>query len=249
MDFVALVSGGKDSIYTICKLLDEGNRLVALIHLSPIEEYTDSYMYQTVGTEALELIGQCLDAPTYIFKSGCKAINTELKYTKSDGDEVEDLHNALAVVQEKHQFQGVSSGAIHSRYQKNRVEDVCMRLGLLSMAPLWERDQKELLNEMVAYGIYARVIKVASSSLGKECLGMNLKELQAHINNGKFKYEVNYCGEGGEYETLVLDCPHFKRRLVCGSYDVHDHPEDKNREDGVCYFKLGNLEIMEKAVN
>jgi len=25
---------------------------------------------------------------------------------------------------------------------------------------------------------------------------------------------MNVCGEGGEYESLVLDCPHYKRKLV-----------------------------------
>jgi diphthine-ammonia ligase len=28
------------------------------------------------------------------------------------------------------------------------------------------------------------------------------------------QYELNVCGEGGEYETLTLDCPLFHRRIV-----------------------------------
>lgn len=34
-------------------------------------------------------------------------------------------------------IEGVSSGAIASTYQKKRVEDVCSRLGLKSLAYLW----------------------------------------------------------------------------------------------------------------
>ena len=28
------------------------------------------------------------------------------------------------------------------------------------------------------------------------------------------KYNLNVCGEGGEYETFTLDCPLFKKEIV-----------------------------------
>lgn len=246
MDFVALVSGGKDSIYTVCKLIDEGHRLVALVHIFTTEGYSDSYMYQTVGTEAVVCLDQCLNVPIYCFKSKCKAIHTGLEYSECIEDEVEDLYNALRVVLEKHSFQALSSGAIHSTYQKNRVQNVCKRLNLSSLAPLWKKDQKELLEEMIEYGIDARIIKVASPSLGKECLNLDLREIKEYMDNKKFKYEMNYCGEGGEFETLVLDCRHFKKKIVVGSYEVHGHPEERNREDGVYYLTLHGLSVIDK---
>lgn len=43
----------------------------------------------------------------------------------------------------------VSSGAIASDYQRLRVESVCSRLGLVSLAYLWKQDQSMLLQEMV----------------------------------------------------------------------------------------------------
>lgn len=84
--------------------------------------------------------------------------------------------------------QGVASGAILSDYQRFRVENVyvhrhrhrtrcaqlrwedltavsgrvrrCERLGLVSLAYLWQRDQKELLQEMTEVPIDAVLIKV-----------------------------------------------------------------------------------------
>jgi diphthine-ammonia ligase len=91
MHFVALVSGGKDSIYSFCKLMDEGHIPVALIHIYSAEEYSDSYMYQTVGSEAAVIIGKCLNFPLYSFKSICNAKNTDLVYSECSNDEVEDL--------------------------------------------------------------------------------------------------------------------------------------------------------------
>jgi diphthine-ammonia ligase len=58
--------------------------------------------------------------------------------------------------------QAVSVGAILSNYQRARVENVCVRLGLTCLAFLWQRDQKELLAEMIANGLIAVVIKVAA---------------------------------------------------------------------------------------
>lgn len=246
MDFIGLVSGGKDSIYSICKLLDEGNRLVALVHIASSHEYADSYMYQTVGSEVAVFIGKCLDVPMYIFKSECKPLNTTLEYEKYDGDEVEDLYDALSEVLKKHQFQAVSSGAIHSVYQKNRVENVCRRLNLRSMAPIWGRDQKELLQEMIDYGIDARIIKVASSELGKECIGMSLRQIMEYMNAKNSKYGMNYCGEGGEYESVVFDCKHFKKRIEYDSCEILGHPEEKGREDGVYYLVLNGIELRDK---
>ena len=38
----------------------------------------------------------------------------------------------------------------------------CTRLGLVCLAYLWRREQEELLQEMIAAGVKAIVIKVAS---------------------------------------------------------------------------------------
>ena len=33
-----------------------------------------------------------------------------------------------------------------------------------------------------------------------------------YINQNR-RYGVNVCGEGGEYESLTLDCPLFRKRI------------------------------------
>ena len=246
MKFVGLVSGGKDSIYSICKLIDEGNTLVALVHIISKENYSDSYMYQTVGSEIASLLGRCFNTPLYTFYSRCKTICTDLAYSSEPEDEVEDLYKGLKSIVELHPFDGVCSGAILSTYQKNRVENICARLGLKSIAPLWNRCQKELLEEMIEYGIDARIIKVASSMLNKNCLNMDFKQIYEYMKSKKAKYEVNYCGEGGEFETIVLDCPHFKNKIVAGGIEVIGHPDDNGRDDGVFYLVMKDTSIIPK---
>lgn len=60
-----------------------------------------------------------------------------------------------------YKISNILKGAILSTYQKNRVENVCKRLSLISLAYLWERDQLELLDEMITSDIHAVLIKIA----------------------------------------------------------------------------------------
>lgn len=83
------------------------------------------------------------------------------------GDEVEDMLILLKEV--KRQIpcvSAVSSGAIASDYQRLRVESVCSRLGLVSLAYLWKQDQSWLLQEMVnltfiSYGYSSTILKLS----------------------------------------------------------------------------------------
>lgn len=69
---------------------------------------------------------------------------------KTSGDEVEDMLVLLSEVKRQiPSVSAVSSGAIASDYQRLRVENICSRLGLISLAYLWKQDQSLLLQEMV----------------------------------------------------------------------------------------------------
>lgn len=78
--------------------------------------------------------------------------NQQLSYRITPGDEVEDLFILLQEVKQQiPSVTAVSSGAIASDYQRLRVESICARLGLVSLAYLWKEDQAFLLDEMVIY--------------------------------------------------------------------------------------------------
>lgn len=64
-------------------------------------------------------------------------------------------------MQEELHAEAVAVGAILSDYQRVRVENVCSRLNLVSLAYLWRRDQTELLQEMIECQVHAILIKVS----------------------------------------------------------------------------------------
>ena len=156
MKIVGLISGGKDSCHSLLKCMIYGHELVCLANLSPRDtdvEELNSFMYQTAAHSVLPLLAQCFNVPLI---RGC--INGEAKvqslsYNNPEvGDEVEDLYSLLKVVIDRFpEIEGVSSGAIASTYQRLRVENVCERLNLKSIAYLWMRDISSLFDEMVRY--------------------------------------------------------------------------------------------------
>lgn len=149
MKVVALFSGGKDSCYNILKCHEHGHEVVALANLHPEAsgaDDLDSYCFQTVGHNILHLYPQCMGIPMYRRTFTGVSQQRGLRYEVTTGDEVEDLFTLLAFVCSKiPDIQGVSSGAIASDYQRVRVENVCSRLGLVSLAYMWHQPQSKLL--------------------------------------------------------------------------------------------------------
>lgn len=214
MKVVGLVSGGKDSYYAMMRCIDYGHEIVALANLLPLDDAVDeldSYMYQTIGHQIVVSYAECGGLPLFRRRIRGSTRHHDLSYKVTPGDEVEDLFILLNEVKRQvPSVAAVSSGAIASDYQRLRVESVCVRLGLVSLAYLWKQDQTFLLEEMIRRGIKAITIKVAAMGLHpSKHLGKELSDLQAHLLQMKELYGLNVCGEGGEYETLTLDCPLF----------------------------------------
>ena len=231
MKVFGLVSGGKDSIYNLVKCIRNGHKLIAVGHLSPRNtsgDYElDSYMYQSVGSELCSSVAECLDVPYIEKKITGKPLNKDLVYTKTNDDEVEDLFLLIKEAKEKFpEINAVSSGAILSNYQKNRVENICERLNLKSLSYLWELDQTNLLNQMIDDNMNSILIKVCVIGLDKIDLMKNLAEIKNKLLKLKEKYGINVCGEGGEYETITLDCPIYKKKIVIDEFEIVCHSKD-----------------------
>ena len=106
------------------------------------------------------------------------------------------------------------------------MENICERLGLESLAYLWEYDQPTLLNKMIEDGMNSILIKVCVIGLDKIDLMKSLKEMKEKLLKLKDKYGINVCGEGGEYETITLDCELYKKRIIIDEYDIICHSKD-----------------------
>ncbi|KJJ36234.1 ATP binding L-PSP endoribonuclease family protein [Aspergillus flavus AF70] len=195
LNVIALISGGKDSLYSLLHCIRNGHKVIALANLHPpvqdAQEDIDSFMYQTIGHAVIPLYEQALDIPLYRAPISGGAVDTARIYRndaadqmaeshQEDGqDETESLVPLLKRVMERHpEANAVCAGAILSTYQRTRIENVAFRLGLTPLAWLWnypvlpapvEREgvvtQAGLLEDMAGVGCEARIIKVASGGL------------------------------------------------------------------------------------
>ncbi|GAA5911944.1 diphthine--ammonia ligase [Sporobolomyces salmoneus] len=269
MKVVALLSGGKDSIYNLHHCILNNQEPVCVASLGPPEgqDELDSFMYQTVAHSGLSTLAQALDLPFYSLPIRGKPLNQSSEYgsrshinaTEDDTpeeeegvrrgeeeeDETEDLYKLLKMVQTAMpDVEGVAAGAILSNYQRVRVEHVCSRLGLTPIAYLWRRDQKELLNEMVVSGQESVLVKVAGAGLGVQHLGKTLGEMQPILHKLNERYETHICGEGGEYETFTLDSPIFQKRLVLEeTRTIVSNPDPHST---VAHLYLSRLSLADK---
>ncbi|XP_040917486.1 diphthine--ammonia ligase [Toxotes jaculatrix] len=250
MKVVALISGGKDSCYNMMQCVAAGHRIVALANLRPAHtDELDSYMYQTVGHQAIELYAEAMDLPLYRRTIQGSSLDTSRNYSETKGDEVEDLYELLHLVKEKEGVEAVSVGAILSDYQRVRVENVCLRLGLQPLAYLWRRDQESLLTEMISSDLHAILIKVAAFGLDPEKhLGKPLADMEPYLKQLSQKYGVHICGEGGEYETFTLDCPLFKKKIVIDAAETVIHSADAFAPVGYLRFTKMHTENKENDV-
>lgn len=158
LNIIALISGGKDSLYSLLHCLRNGHRIVALANLYPAtnpqssrrgsdpeeeDDDIDSFMYQTIGHSVVPLYEEALRIPLYRGRivGGARDEGRVYGFTSADGDgkdETESLIPLLDRVKRAHpEANAVSAGAILSTYQRTRIEHVAARLGLVPLAWLW----------------------------------------------------------------------------------------------------------------
>ncbi|KAF8974945.1 ATP binding domain 4 [Entomortierella lignicola] len=250
MKVLGLISGGKDSFYNLMQCVANGHEVIALGNLHPPSQdkrdELDSYMYQTVGHDVIHLYKDCLGLPLYRQEIKGHPIEQGSDYVVTSMDETEDLFNLLEKVKAIHpEIKAVSVGAILSTYQRIRVENVCARLGLVTLAYLWQRDQEELLNEMAQAGVNAILIKIAAIGLKTQHLGQSIGDMYSYLCKMNQQYDLHICGEGGEYETVTLDCPLFKRRIIVDESEIVMHSDDHFAQ--VAYLRFKRLHLEDKT--
>ena len=206
MKLAVLFSGGKDSVFSLYKVLKQGDEVKYLVTIFPERE--DSWMFHYPFIEMTRLQAESL---------GIKQIVQKTKGEKEK--ELEDLKRVLSKI--KDEIDGVVSGAIASNYQKSRIDKICRESGLKGIAPLWGEDPEKLLREEVKLGFEIIITGVFSSGFDKSWLGRRMDEKCIDgLKDLNRKFGVNMAGEGGEYESIVLNCPIFKNRIELPEYKI-----------------------------
>ncbi|MFH0808443.1 MAG: diphthine--ammonia ligase [archaeon] len=212
MKVAVLFSGGKDSSLAAWIAKKEGHELACLVSIA--SKNKDSYMFHIPSIDKVRIQAEVMGVP--------------LIFRESEGvkeEELVDLEAYILEAVEKYGVEGVVTGAVGSVYQASRVKMICDKLGLESINPLWQMDQIELLRELIAEKFKVIIVGVAAYPLDASYLGREINE--DYINDVIElweKFEINPAGEGGEFESFVLNCPLFERELKVVGFE--DSGED-----------------------
>ena len=281
---IGLISGGKDSFFSLIHCIRNGHKVVALGNLYPApltpavgaqvdasseetneedEHDLNSFMYQTVGHTVIPLYEKALGIPLYRQPIVGSAVQTGTSYSHSDvvspdgtssgsdstsgsptdgEDETESLVPLLKRIMAEHpEANALSTGAILSTYQRTRIESVALRLGLTPLSYLWKYSilppgtQISLLQDVEDVGLDARIVKVASGGLDESFLWENVgsQSVMRRVERAMKRFGTDgdgaVLGEGGEFETLVVDGP---ASLFKGRIEIQEKDRRVVREGG-----------------
>lgn len=209
----ALFSGGKDSNYALYLMQKHNYEISCLITLKSKND--ESYMFHTPAIGLTKLQARSLNIPL---------IEQETEGNKES--ELKDLESSIKKAKDKYQIEGIVTGAIFSNYQRDRIEKICDRLNLKIFSPLWHKNQEDLMKELIKEKYEIILTAVACEGLNKNHLNKIIDEtfLNELVSLNK-RFRINVAGEGGEFESLVLNAPNFKKKIKILTSNII---EDKN---------------------
>ena len=226
MKLACLFSGGKDSTYAIHLAKKQGHDVVCLLSIFAKSE--ESHLLHHPNLRWTKLQSESMNIPQLTIISNSNETNDELIV----------MEKLLQNAKEQFQIDGLVHGGIKSKFQKEKFETLCLKLNLVSIAPLWETNPKEYMNQLLDSNFHFMMVTVSSDGLDEQWLGKLITKSDIEVLNNlsdKFGFNLNF--EGGESETFVINCPLF-------SYPIKINKFTKNW-DGY----RGRFEIVDAELN
>jgi len=207
MRLACFFSGGKDSTYAIHLAKKQGHDVVCLLSIFPKSE--ESHLLHHPNLKWTRLQSESMKIPQLTI------------YSNSDEtvDELIVMEKLLQNAKDEFKIEGLVHGGITSKFQKEKFESLCVKLNLISLAPLWNTEPKKYMNDLLDSNFHFLMITVSSDGLDEEWLGKLILKSDIEILNNlseKFGFNLNF--EGGESETFVLDCPLFSNPIQINQF-------------------------------
>jgi len=196
MKVVASWSGGKDSCYAYYLATQQGYEVISLLTMMMSETKSNFHM---IPSGILDVQAEAIGIPLL------KQVTTAETYEN-------DFKRALRILKAKG-AEGLVTGDIYevAGHEEGWLGRVLKEVGLKPIKPLWMGDTKQIYLDYLKTGFKATVVRTNLSKLGVEWLGrvLNKKFYDDILKLGN----VDACGEGGEYHTVVTDGPTFKKKI------------------------------------
>ena len=226
MKLASLFSGGKDSTYAIYAVQKQGHKVKCL--LSVFTKSDESHLLHHPNMQWTKLQSESMGIPQLTVTSNSDQTNHELSL----------IENLLKDAKDQFQIEGLVHGGIKSKFQKDKFENICSKLNLIVVAPLWDVDPQLYMNKLIDSKFDFIMTAVSSDGLDDFWLGRVVSKpdiLLLEKLSTKFGFNLNF--EGGEAETFVINCPLFANPIKINQFE--------KKWDGY----RGRFEIVDAGLN
>ena len=226
MKLASLFSGGKDSTYAIHLAQKQGHDVKCLLSVFPKSD--ESHLLHHPNMKWTKLQSDTMNIPQLTIASTSDETENELTL----------VENLLQKAKDQFQIEGLVHGGIQSKFQKDKFENICSKLNLKVIAPLWDTEPEQYMNELINSGFNFILTTVTSDGLDDSWLGKIISEsdiVTLKSLSEKFGFNLNF--EGGEAETFVINCPLFTNSIKIN--------QSQKKWDGY----RGRFEIVDAELN
>ncbi len=224
MKVVASWSGGKDSCNAYYLAAQQGHEVLNLLTMMMSEEKSNFHMI-----------------PSGLLAGQSEAIGIPLAKQKATPQTYEnDFKDALGRFKSQG-VEGLVTGDIYevAGHEEGWLGRVLKEVGLKPIKPLWMGDTKQIYLDYLKTGFKATVVRTNLEKLGIEWLGRVLDK--KFYDNILELDNVDPCGEGGEYHTVVTDGPTFKNKI-----EILETQKQK-LDGGFGYLDIRKFEVKPKG--
>jgi ABC transporter with metal-binding/Fe-S-binding domain ATP-binding protein len=226
MKLGSLFSGGKDSTFAIYLAQKQGHEVTCLLSIFTKSE--ESHLLHYPNLQWTKLQSESMNIPQLTIHSESNETN----------DELSALEKLLQNAKDQFHIEGLVHGGIKSQFQKEKFESLCLKLDLVAITPLWNKEPEQYMNDLLDSDFIFIMITVSSDGLDDTWLGKEITKSDIEtLKNLSVKFGFNLNFEGGEAETFVVNCPLFSNSIKIN--------KSKKIWDGY----RGRFEIMDAELN
>jgi diphthine-ammonia ligase len=187
-------SGGKDSCFALMKAIEAG--------------YSPAVLLNVLNEEGK--ISRSHGIPAPVLKQQATSAGLPIHLISSSWQEYEKhFTSALSHLKQEYNLTHAVFGDIDLQPHRDWEEKVCTNAGLTAVLPLWQKERKELVMQMLDAGIETIIVS-CNEKMGERFIGQMITPALVEELEGM---KIDPCGENGEYHTLVLNCPLFSQRI------------------------------------
>ena len=203
MKVAVLFSGGKDSTFSIYKAKKEGHDVVCIVTIFPQSAESELLHYPNIQFTKLQ--SKSMNIPQ---------ISITVDSTNPN-NEAQTLEEILIKAKDEFGIKGIVHGGILSEFQRKQFEKISHSLGVTLISPLWKKDEKEYMENLIESKFHFMPISVTAEGLDESWLGKEITKQDVDtLSKLSKKYGFNLSFEGGEAETFVTDCPLFSYPII-----------------------------------